>query len=151
MTAIAGLGSGAITARTTFPEQPAEEKTGFLVDGYRVGDGHHPFTGTVALDFTQARRCPATSASRSSGWRTGGAAMARGRARLGFGAPIPFDLPTAASQLTNGWRAARRVQDDVELANAAYGQGEVLVTPLQMALVAATIAERRRADAAAAS
>jgi peptidoglycan glycosyltransferase len=30
--------------------------------------------------------------------------------------------------------------DRVELANAAYGQAEVLVTPLQMALVAATIA-----------
>jgi len=30
--------------------------------------------------------------------------------------------------------------DRVELANAAYGQGEVLVTPLQMALVAATVA-----------
>jgi len=33
-------------------------------------------------------------------------------------------------------------QDDVELANAAYGQGETFVTPLQMALVAATIANR---------
>ena len=31
-------------------------------------------------------------------------------------------------------------RDEVELANAAYGQAEVLVTPLQMALVAATIA-----------
>ncbi len=31
-------------------------------------------------------------------------------------------------------------QDDVELANAAYGQGETFVTPIQMALVAATIA-----------
>ena len=30
--------------------------------------------------------------------------------------------------------------DDVELANAAYGQAETLATPLQMALVAATIA-----------
>src|SRR4029079_12579101 len=30
--------------------------------------------------------------------------------------------------------------DRVELANASYGQAEVLVTPLQMALVAATIA-----------
>ena len=30
--------------------------------------------------------------------------------------------------------------DRVELANAAYGQGEDLVTPLQMALVAATVA-----------
>ncbi len=31
-------------------------------------------------------------------------------------------------------------QDDVELANAAYGQAETFVTPIQMALVAATIA-----------
>jgi peptidoglycan glycosyltransferase len=30
--------------------------------------------------------------------------------------------------------------DRVELANASYGQGETLVTPLQMALVAATVA-----------
>ena len=30
--------------------------------------------------------------------------------------------------------------DDVELANAAYGQGETFVTPFQMALVAATVA-----------
>jgi peptidoglycan glycosyltransferase len=30
--------------------------------------------------------------------------------------------------------------DDVELANAGYGQAETLVTPLQMALVAATVA-----------
>jgi peptidoglycan glycosyltransferase len=61
--------------------------------------------------------------------------------RLGFGAPIPFDLPTATSQLTNGGGPLPGgFADDVELANAAYGQGEVLVTPLQMALVAATLA-----------
>ena len=30
--------------------------------------------------------------------------------------------------------------DDVELANAAYGQAETFVTPLQMALVASTVA-----------
>ena len=34
--------------------------------------------------------------------------------------------------------------DDVELANAAYGQGETLATPLQMALVAATVANAGR-------
>ncbi|HSK52025.1 MAG TPA: penicillin-binding transpeptidase domain-containing protein, partial [Clostridia bacterium] len=61
--------------------------------------------------------------------------------RLGFNAPLPFDLPTAVSQVTNarGDEPGGFV-DDVELANAAYGQGETLVTPLQMALVAATVA-----------
>ena len=60
---------------------------------------------------------------------------------MGFGAPLPFDLPTAVSQVTNGdGSAPGGFADDVELANAAYGQAETFVTPLQMALVAATVA-----------
>ena len=53
---------------------------------------------------------------------------------------IPFDLPTSPSQVTSGGGPLDGFQDQVELANAAYGQAEVLVTPLQMALVASTIA-----------
>src|SRR6185369_9462471 len=50
-------------------------------------------------------------------------------------------LPTAASQVTNGdGSRPGGFTDDVELANAAYGQAETFVTPLQMALVAATVA-----------
>jgi cell division protein FtsI/penicillin-binding protein 2 len=60
---------------------------------------------------------------------------------MGFGEPLPFDLPTAVSQVTNGeGDQPGGFGDRVELANAAYGQGETLVTPLQMALVASTIA-----------
>ena len=69
----------------------------------------------------------------------------------GFGKPIPFDLPTAVSQVTNGGGSfGGGFKDEVELANAAYGQAETLVTPLQMALVAATIANGGVRDAAAA-
>ncbi len=60
---------------------------------------------------------------------------------MGFGAALPFDLPTAVSQVTNAsGDDAGGFVDDVELANASYGQAETFVTPLQMALVAATIA-----------
>src|SRR5204863_470141 len=49
--------------------------------------------------------------------------------------------PTTVSQVTNGGGSfGGGFKDDVELANAAYGQAETLVTPLQMAVVAATIA-----------
>ena len=61
--------------------------------------------------------------------------------RMGFDAPLPFELPTAISQVTNGdGSGPGGFADDVELANAAYGQAETFVTPLQMALVAATVA-----------
>ncbi len=57
-------------------------------------------------------------------------------AAFGFGEEPPFDLPTAAS--TAGRDAF--LLDRVGLANTGYGQGELLVTPLQMGLVAAAVA-----------
>ena len=37
-----------------------------------------------------------------AGLRIGGASLVDGAAKLGFGERIPFDLPTAASQVTSG-------------------------------------------------
>ncbi len=141
VTAIAGLGSGAITPDTTYKEQPAAEKTGLLVDGYRVRDGHHPQTGSTPLDLVGATEVSCNIWYALTGLRTGGAALVGYADRMGFGAPLPFDLPTAASQVTNGRGGEPGgFVDDVELANASYGQAETFVTPLQMALVAATVA-----------
>lgn len=55
--------------------------------------------------------------------------------RYGFGRSIPFDLPVATSQLkgSDAWNAAL-------LGQTSFGQGQLEATPIQMALVAATIA-----------
>ncbi|HUP53904.1 MAG TPA: penicillin-binding transpeptidase domain-containing protein [Methylomirabilota bacterium] len=141
VTAIAGLGSGAITPKTTFKQQPAAERDGLRVSGFRVRDGHHAFTGSEALNLTEATEVSCNIYYALTGLETGGEALVDYAGRLGFGAPLPFELPTAISQVTNGsGNAAGGFVDDVELANAAYGQGETFVTPLQMALVAGTIA-----------
>ncbi len=141
VTAIAGLGSGAITPATTFKQQPAAEKTGLLVDGFRVRDGHHPQTGSTALDFIAATEVSCNIYFALTGLQTGGAALVDYAGRMGFGSALPFDLPTAVSQVTGGGGPKPGgFKDDVELANAAYGQAETVVTPLQMALVASTIA-----------
>jgi len=141
VTATAALGSGAISTSTTFSQQPSAEKTGLLVSGFRVRDGHHPETGNKALDFDQAVENSCNIYFALSGLRTGGAQLADWANRFGFAKKIPFELDTAISQVTNGGGSfGGGFSDDVELANAAYGQGETLVTPLQMALVAATVA-----------
>ena len=76
-----------------------------------------------------------------TGLATGGDALVAYAERMGFGASLPFELPTAVSQVTNGEGSQPGgFIDDVELANASYGQAETFVTPLQMALVASTIA-----------
>jgi peptidoglycan glycosyltransferase len=142
VTAIAALGSGAATPATTYAQQPGAEKGGLVVDGYTVRDGHHPETGSRALDLVGATEVSCNIWYALTGLATGGDALTSYAKRMGFDLPLPFDLPTAVSQVTGGGGPAPGgFQDDVELANAAYGQGETFVTPLQMALVAATIAD----------
>ncbi len=140
VTSIAALGSGTITPQTGFPDQPAEEHTGFLVDGYRVTDGHHLFTGNTVLDFEQAIEVSCNIYFAHVGLLLGGPTLLSWAAKLGFGAPLPFVLPTAASQVTAPHGPDPELTNPVDLANAAYGQAEVLATPLQMALVASTVA-----------
>lgn len=141
VTAIAGLGSGAVTPDTTYPEQPGAEEDGLVIDGFTVRDGHHPQTGSRALDLIGATEASCNIWYALTGVATGGEALTEFAKRMGFDAPLDFELPTAPSQVTGGnGPAPGGFEDDVELANAAYGQGETFVTPLQMALVAATIA-----------
>ena len=141
VTAIAGLGSGAITPATTYEDQPGAERSGLLVDGYRVRDGHHLQTGSGALDLIGATEASCNIWYALTGLRTGGADLVNYARRMGFDSMLPFDLPTAVSQVTNGrGREPGGFIDKVELANASYGQAETFVTPLQMALVAATVA-----------
>jgi peptidoglycan glycosyltransferase len=141
VTAVAGLGSGAITPATTYRQQPGAEKAGLLVDGYRVHDGHHPQTGSKLLDLIGATEVSCNIWYALTGLQTGGADLVDYAKRMGFGSALPFDLPTAVSQVTNGTGSQPGgFVDDVELANASYGQAETFVTPLQMALVAATVA-----------
>jgi penicillin-binding protein A len=141
VTAIAGLDSGAISPSTTYPQQPGAEKSGLLVDGFRIKDGHHPQTGSTPLDLASATEVSCNIWYALTGIQIGGDRLVSEAAKLGFGQPIPFDLPTAASHLTSGGGLAPGgFADDAELASAAFGQGEAVVTPLQMALVASTVA-----------
>ncbi|MEO6351128.1 MAG: penicillin-binding transpeptidase domain-containing protein [Candidatus Limnocylindrales bacterium] len=139
VTATAGIGSGAITGSTIFPTQPDEYETGFLVQGFRIRDFPRRFQTDHPLDFFEATEVSSNIWYAHAGLQMGPAALNDFAARLGFGARIPFELPTSPSQVTGGGGPLAGFQDQVELANAAYGQAEVLVTPLQMALVAATV------------
>jgi peptidoglycan glycosyltransferase len=145
VTAVAGLGSGAIDPSTTYKKQPPAEEKGLLVEGFRIRDGHHPQTGDTALDLTGATEASCNIWYALTGLATGGDALVGYAERMGFGAPLPFELPTAVSQVTSGEGSQPGgFIDDVELANASYGQAQTFVTPLQMALVASTIANEGR-------
>ena len=116
VTAIAGLGSGAATPETSYPEQPGAEADGLVIDGFTVHDGHHPETGSRALDLIGATEASCNIWYALTGVATGGEALTEFAKRMGFDAPLDFELPTAASQVTGGdGPAPGGFQDDVEL------------------------------------
>lgn len=69
------------------------------------------------------------------GLQLGGETMADYATRLGVGVPLNLPIDAATGQLL-----ARGVWSDLLAARTAMGQGEVLVTPLEMALMASTLA-----------
>jgi penicillin-binding protein A len=140
VTAAAGLESGAIDGATTFPDQPAESRDGFRVDGFRIRDAPRDIQLDHPLDLFEAMEVSSNIWFAHAGLATGASALATVAARFGFGTAIDFDLPTEVSQVSGGDGPLDGFADRAELANAAYGQAEVLSTPLQMALVTAAIA-----------
>ena len=85
VTAIAGIGSGAINASTTFENQPEEYDTGFLVEGFRIHDFPRRVQTDHPLNFYEATEVSSNIWYAHAGLQTGATAMSDFAARLGFG------------------------------------------------------------------
>ena len=108
-----------------------------VIDGFPIscantaqGIGTYPFKHA----FTYSVNAIFAQLGVKLGW-TGLTDIAR---RYGFDSQPDFTLETAASQL----HAPGTQVTTTLLASTAFGQGELLATPIQMALVAATIANK---------
>lgn len=55
--------------------------------------------------------------------------------RFGFGEAIPLDYPFTKSKISN----SGQIESEIILANSAYGQGEIQMNPLHLALVYSSI------------
>jgi peptidoglycan glycosyltransferase len=92
-------------------------------------------TGTFDLRHAYAYSC--NSCFGQVGLRLGGKDLADFARRFGFESRIPLEIPTSASQIATSDPERRMVGS--LLASTGFGQGELLATPLQMALVSAAV------------
>jgi penicillin-binding protein A len=147
VTASAALDSGAITPSTTFPDQPREETSGFKVSGFTIREHDLGGLRPALWPLSDAIQVSSNIYFAHVGLEVGAERYLDYAKRFGFCAPIKIgsggrSLSASASYVTR--RATdggcSPFRDRVELASAAFGQAQVNVTPLQMALVAATVA-----------
>jgi len=147
VTASAALDSGTITPQTTFPDQPKQETTGFVVDGFTIREHELGSTRPALWDLSPALQVSSNIFFAHVGLKLGGDRFLSYAKRFGFCEPMQIGsgdraIPVTASYVTRpaSGGGCSPFSDDVELASAAFGQAQVTVTPMQMALVAATVA-----------
>jgi peptidoglycan glycosyltransferase len=146
LTAGSALDAGVITPDTTFPTQPQEEVDGLVVNGFTIVE--HDLAGvTPALwDLSEAMQISSNIYFAHVGLALGQEPYLAGAEAFGFCdelrvGPAGHALSVSASSVTAlADPGCEPFVDDAELASAAFGQGRVVATPVQMALVAATIA-----------
>ena len=145
-TAAAGLEQGAITPDTTFPDQPRQEVEGMVVDGFTINE--HDLAGLQPglWALSEAIQVSSNIFFAHVGLELGPDAFLAGAREFGFCAPMEIGPPDRPLSVAPSY-VTQQVEDDcgpfsgdVELASASFGQGSVLATPVQMALVAAAIA-----------
>jgi peptidoglycan glycosyltransferase len=146
VTASAGLETGAITPETTFPDQPRQETEGFVVEGFRVLEHDLSPVRPALWALSEALQVSSNIFFAHVGLEIGPEAYLDQARAFGFCSSLAVGhadraLPVAASYVTTPQETdCAPFQDRAELAQASFGQGRVSVTPVQMALVAATIA-----------
>ncbi len=128
VTAAAALDMGVVTPESTF-----DCGGKLVVNGYPIYDFGRKSHGHLTFAEALVVSCNITFAQ--VGAKVGASALVEYAELFGFNQRIPFDLPLAVSKIQPA-----KTMSPVDLAVASFGQGGDLATPLEMALVASTVA-----------
>jgi peptidoglycan glycosyltransferase len=132
VTAAAAIESGVADSSSVY-----EDAGQLRIAGHTLVEQNRPNDEQTLWSLTDAFAWSLNVVFAQVGLQLGGDALADAARGWGWDGEIPFDLPVEPSRVsvTPGF-----LDDPVAVAETAFGQGELLATPLQMALVAAGVA-----------
>jgi penicillin-binding protein A len=136
ITAAAAIESGIATPETLYTDDGVLD-----VGGHVILEANRPDDSVSDWTLAEGFAYSLNVVFAQVGLEVGADALADYTRRFGIGERIPFDIPVAAGQLMS---SPDFLNSPAALADTAFGQGELLVTPLHMALVAAAIANNGR-------
>lgn len=132
VTAAAAIQRGLATPTSVYSD------TGELVvDGRRLVERNRPDASRTEWTLSEGLAYSLNLVYAQVGLQIGGDDLRESTRAFGIGETIPGDLPTSSGQIMS---SPNFLTESSALADTAFGQGELLVTPLHMALVAASIA-----------
>lgn len=132
VTAAGGIGSGMVEPDTVF------EDNGFIeIDGHVIEETNRPDDTVDQWTLTEGFAYSLNIVFAQVGLQIGRTVLEQAATAFGIGEPIPFDEHVSTGQIAGN---DDFLDSRAALADTAFGQGELLVTPLHMALVAAAVA-----------
>ena len=127
VTAAIGIESGYVE-----PDEVYEDNGELNIDGRVLRESNRPDPTRTEWTVTEGMAWSLNVVYAQIGQEIGATDFWENAGRFGFGKTIPFDIPVARGQLAS---SEEFLNDNNALADTGFGQGEILVTPLQMALV----------------
>ncbi|MCO5222325.1 MAG: penicillin-binding protein 2 [Thermomicrobiales bacterium] len=132
VTAAAGIEPGIVAPDTVFDDTGAID-----VDGHVIIEANRPDESVTVFTLTEGFAYSLNVVFAQVGLQVGRLELEKRATAFGIGEPVPFDEPVSAGQIAS---SDDFLDAPAALADTAFGQGELLVTPLHMAVVAAAIA-----------
>jgi peptidoglycan glycosyltransferase len=132
VTAAAAIDSGAAE-----PDDVYEDNGSLNVDGHVITEANRPDDNIDQWTLREGLAFSLNVVFAQVGLQLGPERLWDYAGDFGFGAAVPFDLPVAKGQIAS---SRKFLSTNPAVADTAFGQGQLQVTPLQMALVAAGIA-----------
>ncbi|MCS7246116.1 MAG: penicillin-binding protein 2 [Thermomicrobium sp.] len=131
VTAAAAFESGIATPDSLYRDDGA-----IVIDSRVIIERNRPDPSRVAYSLREAYGYSLNVVFAQVGLQLGGQRLEEMARAVGFERAIPFDLPVVPSRIA---RTSDFLASQAGLAETAFGQGQLQVTPLQMALVAAAV------------
>jgi peptidoglycan glycosyltransferase len=130
--------SAAIDAGTSNPDKTYTDDGSLEVEGHVIVEYNRPNDSIDTWSLRDGIAYSLNVVLAQVGLELGANRLASYAERFGFETGLSFDIPIAKSQIAS---TDDFLKTKPALADTAFGQGQLLVTPLQMAVVAATISK----------
>ena len=127
ITTVAALQSGIAEPSTVFRNEGA-----IVIGSHVIEEQNLPDENRVSYTLAESYGYSLNVVFADLGIRLGQQRLAETARQFGFESSIPFDLPVTPSRIANDMAY---LDNDIGLAETAFGQGQLFATPLQMTLM----------------